>query len=93
MKSVKKVAAKTPDSTTTPITMGFGACTAGQHERDGAGDGGEAGHDDGAETGLRGFDDGARELPAFVAELIGEFDDKDAVLGGQADQHDEADLR
>ena len=77
MKSVKKVAAKTPDSTTTPITMRVSApapldSTSGMApamvvrpvRRWGG-------------NGSRRFDDGARELPAFVAELIGEFDDED----------------
>ena len=30
---------------------------------------------------------------ARLALLLGEFDDQDRVLAGQADQHDEADLR
>jgi len=29
---------------------------------------------------------------ALIAQLIGKFDDEDAVLGRQADQHDEPDL-
>ena len=29
---------------------------------------------------------------AVLAPLLGEFDDQDAVLGGERDQHDEADL-
>ncbi len=30
--------------------------------------------------------------PALLAQLVGELDDQDAVLGDQADQHDQADL-
>jgi hypothetical protein len=29
---------------------------------------------------------------AGVAQLVGELDDQDAVLGGEADQHDDSDL-
>ena len=35
----------------------------------------------------------ARSRAALVLLLPGELDDQDGVLGGQADQHDEADLR
>src|SRR6185312_1781091 len=31
-------------------------------------------------------------LHAATAELLGEFDDQDGVLGGEADEHDQADL-
>ncbi len=33
------------------------------------------------------------KLFALIAKLVGELDDQDAVLRGEADQHDKADLR
>jgi hypothetical protein len=39
-----------------------------------------------------GLDDGLDELDAAVAELVGELDDEDAVLAGDSDRHDAADL-
>ena len=34
----------------------------------------------------------SQQRHALLALLLGELDDQDAVLGGQADQHDHADL-
>ena len=35
----------------------------------------------------------ASRYPSPLALVLGEFDDQDAVLGGERDQHDETDLR
>src|SRR4051812_48385302 len=53
---------------------------------------GERGHDDRAEPVVRGVDGGPHGILAFRLPLTGELDDQDGVLGGKADQHDEADL-
>ena len=42
---------------------------------------------------LRRLDRGLAAVLALLLGLLGELDDQDGVLGGQADQHDEADLR
>ena len=39
-----------------------------------------------------GFDGGVEDAEAFFAQLLGELDDQDRVLAGEADQHDQADL-
>src|SRR5690606_35363112 len=40
----------------------------------------------------RGLADRLPDVAAGIAQLVGEFDDEDAVLGGKADEHDDADL-
>src|SRR6185436_8613296 len=69
-----------------------GARTAGEHQGHGAGNGGDRGHDDRPEAARRGVADRAGDVLPGIAQLIGELDDQYAVLGGQADQHDDADL-
>ena len=68
----------------------------GGAEREGYGenaeDGGEAGHQDRAEAGDRGFEDRLNFREALFLPLVRELDDEDAVLGDEADEHDDADL-
>ena len=68
------------------------ARTAGHDQRHRAHDRGDRGHQDRAQAHHAGFDDGLADLPALVAQLIGEFDDQDAVLRRQPHQHHDADL-
>src|SRR5580704_8425559 len=49
-------------------------------------------HQDRAQPQPRRFDRGLPARAALVLELTGEFDDQDGVLGGEPDQHHEADL-
>ena len=63
-----------------------------EHQRDQAGDEGEAGHHHRPEPLARALDRGLRDRQAVLAPLLGELDDQDAVLGGERDQHDDADL-
>ena len=46
----------------------------------------------GAEAQARALDRGLGDRLALLALLHGELDDQDGVLGGERDQHDEADL-
>src|SRR5579875_201458 len=63
-------------------------------QRNAAQDEREGGHQDGPQTdagaGERGFFDALAALFVFA---LGEFDNQDRVLGGEADEHDETDLR
>ena len=52
----------------------------------------QAGHEHRTQPGGGRLDDGLDELDAAVAQLVSEFHDQDAVLAGDADQHDSADL-
>ena len=56
-------------------------------------DEGEGGHQDRPQPRARRLDGGLEAVGALLLGLAGELDDQDGVLGGQADQHDEADLR
>jgi hypothetical protein len=49
-------------------------------------------HEDGPEARDRGLTRGCDEVLALLAELVGELDDEDRILGHEADQHDESDL-
>ena len=71
---------------------GFGPGAGGKNQGYGAGGGGDPGHDDGAQADAGRFAQGGIEGHAFIAQLVGELDDEDAVFGGQADEHDESDL-
>ncbi len=62
-------------------------------QRQQAEDEGEAGHHHRAEAQARALDRGVADRLALAALLDGELDDQDAVLGGQRDEHHEADLR
>ncbi len=53
---------------------------------------GERGHHHRAEPHPRAQRGGVFDGKARLALLLGEFDDEDAVLGGERDQHDEPDL-
>src|SRR5213082_2007478 len=53
----------------------------------------ERGHEYRPQPRLRGLDDRLEAWLALVLELLRELDDQDRVLGGEADQDDEADLR
>src|SRR5262249_43452960 len=60
---------------------------------DDAEDEGERRHDDRPQPGATGLDDRlVARLPLFL-ELLGELHDQDGVLGGEADQYDQTDLR
>ena len=63
-----------------------------QGQRHGAQHHGARGHQDGTQAQHAGLGHGLEQFPALVAQLIGEFDDQDAVLGDQAHQRDEPDL-
>ena len=63
------------------------------HQRHDAEDERERGHQDRPQAQPAGFDGGRHACPALVLELARELDDQDGVLGRQADEHDEADLR
>src|SRR6185312_8117367 len=53
---------------------------------------GYRGHHDGAEAHARAENRRIGDRHALLALLLGEFDDKDAVLGRERDEHDKADL-
>src|SRR5437879_2463596 len=68
-------------------------CSAGRdHQRQQAENEGDGSHHHGAEPHLRTKYRGVRNRDAALALLLGELDNQDAVLGGQCDQHHEADL-
>ena len=64
----------------------------GDHQGHEAGDEREAGHHHRPETQARALDRGLDDRLAVLALLLGELDDQDGVLGGERDQHDQADL-
>ena len=64
----------------------------GEDQRHEAEHEGDRGHHHRAEPHARAERRGLRDRHALLALLLGEFDDQDAVLGGERDQHDEADL-
>ena len=69
-----------------------GTGAAAQHQRNRTEDEGDCRHQHGTEAHVAAFDRGFdKALAGFVA-LLGELDDQDGVLGGQADEQDEADL-
>src|SRR5208282_1242745 len=70
-----------------------GTCAAGGPERDAAENEGEGGHEDGAEAQASAFQSRIDERLALLVFVLGKFDDKNRVFGGEADEHDEADLR
>ena len=69
-----------------------GSGAGGEVERADAEDEGDGGHEDGAEAEFGGDDGGVDDGFALLEVLLGELDDEDRVLGGEADEHDEADL-
>ncbi len=64
----------------------------GDDKRHQARDEGEARHHDGAEPLPGAFDGSLLDRQAVLAPLLGEFDDQDAVLRRQRDQHHQSDL-
>ena len=64
----------------------------GKHERQHAEDERQRGHQDRPEPDARRLERGIDDREPFAAQLLGELDDQDRVLRGQADEHDEADL-
>src|SRR3990172_1160703 len=70
-----------------------GAGAGDQGQREMAADGGGAGHEDRAESGHRRLTHGRNLRQALELQLVGEFDDQDAVLGHQPDQGHQPDLR
>ena len=65
----------------------------GDHQRHDAEDEGERGHQDRPQPQPARLQRGLAPRQARLALLLGELDDQDGVLAGQADQHHEADLR
>ena len=66
----------------------------GQHQRHDAHDEGHGGHEDGAEPQVRGLEHGRFRIPSvLLLQMLGELHDQDRVLAGEADEHQEADLR
>src|SRR5690606_36412319 len=84
--------AQPADDDPTQRNTGFGARAARQDERYAGNDGADHGHEHRAQADVGGLEHGLAYAVAAVAQLIGELDDEDAVLGHDADQHDEADL-
>jgi len=62
----------------------------GERERNHAGHGGQRGHHDGAQTAFAGADHGVFGADAFGAELLVGIEQQNAVLGHDADHHDQA---
>ena len=75
------------------VTPHLGAGALGEHQRHHAEDEGERGHQDRPQPQPAGLDRRLEAVLALVLQLLGELDDQDGVLGRQADQHHQADLR
>src|SRR5687767_3823082 len=71
----------------------LGAGAGGERERQRAEHHRARGHEDRPQPQRGGLDHRAGRIHALAAQLVGELDDKDAVLGDEADQHHQADLR
>ena len=69
-----------------------GAGAAGEPQRHAAEDEGEGGHEDRPQPQARAFERRVGEALALLVAVLRELDDQDRVLGGEADEHDEADL-
>jgi len=87
------VAASMPETTTVPMTDGPRRRRRWRPQRNAAEDERERRHEDGAEPQARALERGVDDGPAFLELGLRELDDEDRVLRGEADQHDEADLR
>src|SRR6266513_5164182 len=70
-----------------------GAGSGGKPKRQKAEDERKRSHQDRAKTEARAFEGSVEERFAFLVFVLGKFDDKDRVLRGQADEHDQTDLR
>ena len=71
---------------------GTGAGSGGQGQGEAADDGGEGGHEDRTETEFGGDNHSFHGVHALIHPFFGKFYDEDGVFGGQADDHDDADL-
>src|SRR5207245_1391210 len=69
------------------------AGTGGGPQRHAAQDERERGHEEGAPTHTDAFERGVDERHTTLVRDLGELDDEDRVLGGEADHHQQADLR
>ena len=69
-----------------------GSGAGGEVEGHDAEDEGDRGHEDGAKAELGGDDGSVDDALAVFELLLGELDDEDGVFGGEADEHDQADL-
>src|SRR5579875_713732 len=65
---------------------------AGEDQRQHAQNEGERGHQDGTQADASGLDRRFANREPFVAQLLGELDNQNPVLRGQADQHHQPDL-
>ena len=71
----------------------LGAGADDEHQRHHAHDEGEGGHQDRAQPQAARFESGLDEAAPLPLQLARELDDQDRVLAGEADEHDQADLR
>ena len=82
-----------PENTVVPSVWRSSApAPIAQTSGDDAEDEGERRHQDRAQPQPRRLDRRVPAVAALLLELLRELDDQDGVLGGEADQHDEADL-
>ena len=71
----------------------FGPGALPDQERNHAENEGEGSHDDRPQPQMAGFQGGLAPRRARLALPLGELDDQNRILAGQADEHDKADLR
>ena len=64
----------------------------GEYQGQDAEDEGDGGHQDGAQPEARRLHGGLEQSHALGLQLLGELDDQNGVLAGEADQHDQTDL-
>ena len=64
-----------------------------ESERKVTGDGGDARHHDRAQTNARGLGDGLKFRQALSLQFVRELHNQNSVLGNEADQRDQTDLR
>ena len=82
-----------PLMTTVPRTRREAApAPVGDPQRQAAEDEGERRHQDRPQPHLGAFERRRHQVGAVLAPRLGELDDQDGVLGGEPDQHDDADL-
>ena len=88
------VSVSIPPITTVPrIRRPDRAGPGGGPQRHAAQDERERGHEEGAPPHPDAFERGVDERHAPLVRDLGELDDEDRVLGGEADHHEQADLR
>ena len=82
-----------PKKTAMPIAWRISGTGSGRSDkRQHAQDEREGGHQDRSETQPRSLADGLNDAVALIFQMTGDLDDQDGVLGGRADENDEADL-